>query len=185
MAQLPDTVPAGPIELRRWRPHDIDRLMEAIASSLPELRAFMPWAQELPSVDAELEFLHKMDEAFEAGTIFSYGMHELGQSTVVGACGLHIRGPDLAEIGYWVRSDRHRRGYATASARALTAAAFAQLPELASVCIAMDSANLASAGVPPKLGYRMDREEDREEQSASASGRFFRWIVQRTEWAEF
>ena len=48
MARLPDVLPAGAVELRRWRPSQLDQLMEAVAASLPELRRWMPWAQTMP-----------------------------------------------------------------------------------------------------------------------------------------
>jgi len=61
-----------------------------------------------------------------------------------------------SEIGYWVRSDRTGRGYATAAARALTRAALQASPLVHRVQIRCDPANLASAAIPPKLGYRLD-----------------------------
>lgn len=77
----------------------------------------------------------------------------------MGGAGLHPKEGDIAEIGYWVRSDRTGRGYATAAADALTAAAFDYLSDVVKVIIRMDQANLASAAVPPKLGYTLEGEE--------------------------
>lgn len=183
MADLPDVLPAGPMELRRWRPEDVDDVLEAVAASLPELRAWMPWAQQLPSRGAELDVLQRFDAAFDAGTDFCYGMYEPASRSVVGGCGLHLRhGPHTAEIGYWVRTDRHRRGYATAAARALTAAAFTYLPHIQVVHITMDDANAASAGVPRKLGYSLRGTERRERVAPSHSGRGLRWVMDRARW---
>jgi len=72
---------------------------------------------------------------------------------------VHPKEGGIAEIGYWVRSDRTRRGYATAAADALTTAPFDYLSEVMKVIIRMDKANLASAALPPRLGYTLEGEE--------------------------
>jgi RimJ/RimL family protein N-acetyltransferase len=82
--------------------------------------------------------------------------NRLGRSaSVVGGCGLHRRRAECLEIGYWVGSDRHRRGYATAAAQCLTDSGFACVDGVARIEIRMDRANVASAGVPAKLGYEL------------------------------
>ena len=183
VARLPPLLAAGPIELRRWRPGDIDNLLVAVASSLTELSVWMPWAQELPSREAELNVLLAFDESFEAGSDFGDGMDEPPSGSVVGGCGLHLRhGPNIAEVGYWVRTDRHRRGYATAAARALTDAAFSYLPGVDRVDIAMDVANVASARVARKLGFSLSAPESRAINAPGHTGRGLRWVLQRGEW---
>ena len=59
-----------------------------------------------------------------------FGLFE-ADGELVGGFGLHRRrGPGILEIGYWVRSDRTGRGYATGAARALTQAAFDGFPDV-------------------------------------------------------
>jgi len=58
---------------------------------------------------------------------------------------------DGLEIGYWVHAAHTRRGHASAAAAALTTVAFT-LPGIEIVEIHHDRANLASEGVPRKLG---------------------------------
>jgi len=71
----------------------------------------------------------------------------------VGSCGLHYRiGSGGAEIGYWIHVDHLRRGLATEVARQLTERAFAD-PAIDRVEVHHDRANVASGGVPPKLGF--------------------------------
>ena len=89
-------------------------------------------------------------------------------------------GPGAIEIGYWVRSDRTSRGYATAAARALTEAAFAHLP-VDQVEIRMDRANRASAAVPLKLGYRLFGHEEREVLTPGHTGRGLIWVRRRSD----
>lgn len=182
MARLPETLQAGPVELRRWRLEHLDALIDAVTTSLPELSVWMPWAKETPRRDEYGTVLRGFEASFDAGTEFVYGMFESG-SDVVGGCGLHLRGaPVVVEVGYWVRTDRQRRGYATAAARALTTAAFEHLDGVDEVHITMDEANAASARVPSKLRYRLHTEEEREVLAPGHTGRGFRWVVERATW---
>jgi len=183
MAVLPGTLSAGLVELRCWRSGDLDALLDALIVSLPELRVWMPWAQETPRPDAYTRVLQEFEEHFDAGTEFVFGMFD-PTGIVVGGCGLHFRpGPGAVEIGYWVRTDCHRRGYATAAAAALTTAAFRHLPEIDEVHILMDRANVASAGVPRKLGFRLDGSIDRVVPAPGRTGCDLRWVMDRAGWA--
>ncbi len=57
MSSLPDLVVAGPIELHRWRPHHLDQMVDAVASSFAELHRWMPWAETVPTPDEQLAVL--------------------------------------------------------------------------------------------------------------------------------
>jgi RimJ/RimL family protein N-acetyltransferase len=177
---LPETLAAGPLELRRWRTDCLDELMSAVARSLPELQPWMPWASSMPTAEAELAVLMAGEAAFDADTEWGYALRELCSGDLVGGAGLHPRlGPDAIEIGYWVRTDRTRRGYATAAAQALTDAAFTHLSNVSRVEIHMDRMNEPSAAVPRKLGYRRDREEPRERLAPGHSGTGLIWVLDR------
>jgi len=161
----------------------VEGVVDAVTASLPELRVWMPWAIQSPTTDVYSDVLKGFDAAFDAGTEFVFGMFEVPGSVVVGGCGLHFRhGLGVAEIGYWVRTDRHRRGYATSAARALTSAAFRYLEEMDEVQIIMDKANTASAGVPAKVGYELGEEEEREVLAPGDTGRGLRWVMTRAGW---
>lgn len=183
MTGMPDSLPAGPLELRRWRTDLVDDLMTAIRTSQPELARWLPWADPMPSRDAELEVLRQGEIAFDAGEVFGYFIYEPATSELVGGGGLpRWIGPGGIEIGYWVRSDRTGRGYATAAARALTEAAFDHLG-VDYVEIHMDQANHASAAVPPKLGYLLDRSDDTSEILTSGqTGHGWVWTMTRERW---
>jgi RimJ/RimL family protein N-acetyltransferase len=170
---LPDVLPAGPVELRRWRPSHLEPLREAVAASLPELRRWMAWAQTMPTEAAG-------EAAFDAGAEWNYLLFAPDTDGVVGGAGLHPRaGPESIEVGYWVRSDRTGRSYATAAAGALTQAAFAHLDRIHRVEIRMDRANRASAAVPPKLGFRLVGHEAREMLAPGHSGEGLIWALDR------
>jgi ribosomal-protein-serine acetyltransferase len=137
------------VTLRRYREDDLDALMEAVTESVDHLRAWLPW----PGFDreAEAEFLAKADQDWADGTAYNYAITAGG--VLVGGVGLMARiGPGGLEIGYWVRRTYIRRGLATAAAAAVAEQAF-RLPGVERLEIVHDELNVASAGVPRKLGF--------------------------------
>ncbi|HLI35967.1 MAG TPA: GNAT family N-acetyltransferase [Streptosporangiaceae bacterium] len=150
LARPAEVVTYGPVTLRRWRAGDLDALYQAVAESLDHLRPWMPWAAG-HSREAHAEFLAGCDRNWESGAEYNYAITTEGQ--LAGSCGLMARiGPGGMEIGYWVHRAYVRRGLATAAAAALVGQAFA-LPGIDHVEIVHDEANIASGGVPRKLGF--------------------------------
>jgi ribosomal-protein-serine acetyltransferase len=179
---LPAVLGAERPELRRWRVEDHAALAAAIGASHEDLRVWMPWAHAMPAAEVERALIEASSARFDRGEDFEYFLFEIDAGDLVGAAALHLREPETAQIGYWVRSDRHRRGYATEATRALTSAAFEHLPRLRVVEIRMDKANAASAGVPSKLGYQLVGEEDRDIVTPGHTGRGLIWHTTPATW---
>ncbi|MFB7664256.1 GNAT family N-acetyltransferase [Kitasatospora sp. NPDC056138] len=175
----PELIPLpGGFSLRRRAAGDAPGLNAAVTASLEHLRPWMEWARSKPTLDHTREMVRAGVDAWDAGTDFMYvlGPDSLPGS-VVGAFGLHGRiGAGALEIGYWVAVDHAGRGLATAAAGALTGAALA-LPGIGRVEIHCDEGNLASAAVPRKLGYRLDRVVDFEPVTPAETGRRLIWIT--------
>lgn len=180
MAALPDILSTDLVELRRRRPEYAEALTVAIGASYPELHRWLEWAGTMPSEEETRALLASGEVAFEAGEGWSYLLVEPETGDLVGAAGLYQRvGPDGIELGYSVRTDRTGRGYATAATRALADAAFAHLPEIQRIEIRMDKTNQASAAVPRKLGYQLDREEASEPLAPGDTGTDLVWVLPR------
>src|SRR5262249_61713859 len=76
-----------------------------------------------------------------------------------GGRGLWARsGPGALEIGYWVHAGHMRRGLAPAATSALIAEAFT-MPGITRIEIRHDELNIASRGIPRKLGFTFVRSE--------------------------
>ena len=183
MTVLPEELPGAALVLRRWRLPMAGEMARAIERSALELQRWMPWARDDVS-RAQLEhILIELEASFDNDTEWNYAIVETASEELVGSCGLQRVGDPLCpEIGYWIRSDRTGRGYATMSAGALARTAFQFLEDLERIKIRMDQANLASAAVPPKLGFTLDHEEDREIVTSGHTGRGFVWILRRGDW---
>lgn len=138
----------------------------------------MPWATD-QAADAEFQRRRIQDTltCWDNGSLFLYALVVDGE--LVGTMGLHARvGVGGLEIGYWVRSDYTGRGIAGACAGALTSAALA-LPGISRVEIHCDEANLRSAAIPRRLGYRLDHIEAVEVTAPGETGRRMIWVFPR------
>ena len=167
--------------LRCWEPRDAPLLKEAVDSSLDHLRPWMPWAAEEPKpLEAREAMLRGWEVERRAG-IQEFLAGEL-DGELVGSCGLHRRiGPGGVEIGYWIHPAHVRRGLATEVARQLCERAFAD-PGIERVEIHHDRANVASGGVPPKLGFALVGERRRAPQAPGEEGVERVWRLRREAW---
>lgn len=173
----PERVDAGMLVLRRVRVEDAGAIAAAVGGSLDHLRPWMAWAvPEAADPRTQRARVAEADEMWAAGTDYIYSVLTAEESTLVGAIGLHRRvGDGGIEIGYWIAAQQTRRGFATAAAEALTAVAL-DLPGVTRVEIHCDEANIASAAVPRKLGYRLDRIDDHEPEAPGECGRRMIWV---------
>ena len=147
MARMPKTLSAPPLELCRCQLECLDYEGPLGAARVGPLASV---GDAMPTIEAERRFIEDRQRAFDSDDDYGYFLIERPTGELVGGAGLYPKEGGIAEIGYWVRFDRTRRGYTTAAVEALTIAAFAHLPEVARIIIRMDHANLASAAVPPR-----------------------------------
>ncbi|MFE6050937.1 GNAT family N-acetyltransferase [Kitasatospora sp. NPDC056446] len=170
----------GGLWLRRRSSTHSAALNRAVRANLDHLRPWMEWAAEAPSRARTAELTRAGSAAWEAGTDFMYlaGL-DAEPGGVIGAFGLHGRiGPGALELGYWVAAGHVGRGIATAATGALTEAALA-LPGITRVEIRCDRANAASAAVPRKLGYRLERIAPAAVRAPAETGRQLVWVRER------
>jgi len=178
MAALPEVLVAGPVLLRCWRPDMAGAMLVAVEESMPELEQWMPWAQEAPTLAGLREVLRSGESEFHADRSWEYAIVDAGSDEIIGSLGVHrTRDLDTFEIGYWVRTSRTRRGVATRAARTVIGAVSTGLASARTVVIRMDEANVASASVPPKLGFTLTATEAREIDAPGQTGRGLVWSL--------
>ncbi|MGA5703732.1 GNAT family N-acetyltransferase [Peterkaempfera bronchialis] len=167
----------GGVSLRRRTLADSAGLNAAVLANLDHLRPWMPWAAEAPEAAQTEDQSRAAEESWLAGTDFRYLLGlDARPGSVIGAFGLHGRiGPGALEIGYWLDAAHTGRGHARHAVSSLTAAALA-LPGIARVEIHCDEANTASAAIPRRLGYRLDRIRDEVIAAPAETGRIMVWI---------
>ena len=194
----PERIDAGAVILRRNRAADAAALAQAVRESLDHLQPWMPWAHPgAASVQTQATRLAEVEAGWQRGTDFVYLLvpedgeadaagsagsvgtkpaKAAGEDAVLGLIGMHRRlGPGAVEIGYWTHVAYSGRGFMTAAAKAITQVAEA-LDDVNRVEIHTDEANVRSAAIPPKLGYRLDRVDTRRPEAPAESGRLQIWV---------
>jgi RimJ/RimL family protein N-acetyltransferase len=183
MERLPETVQAPRLTLRRWAAHDALLLATAITENLDHLRPWMPWISAEPqSLPNRVALITQWQQEWERGGDVVLGAFLDG--VVVGSTGLHRRrGPGVLEIGYWVHADHVRNGYATEISQALTTASFT-VDGIDRVEIHHDKANIASSGVPRRLGFTFADETAISVLAPGEIGIDCRWVMERQRWID-
>lgn len=176
----PERVDAGPVVVRRVRASDAAAIAAAVAASLDTLRPWMPWATPAAADRTnQLARVAEADHRWESGLSYTYSVLTAETGTLVGEVALHRRAGDgSAEIGYWIAAGMAGRGYGTSASAALTSVALG-LTGVNRVEIHCDAANVGSVAVAQRLGYRLDRIEERRPEAPGESGRLMIWVRDR------
>ena len=179
MPVAPVPLQVGEYIVRKYEQSDAVALVTAVTESCEHLRPFMSWIRFEPqSVPQREALIRTWNDAWEDRTEFVMGIF-LG-SQVVGGTGLHLRGDvNTVEIGYWIHVDYIGKGIATRVSGTLTETAFAIWPEIDTVVIVHDEANIASGKVPARLGFEHVFTGQREPEAPGESGVMYRWEKKR------
>jgi len=175
-----EEVRSARLVLRRVQADDAEGIATAVGASLDYLKPWMPWATvEAAEPRTQRIRAAEADELWEAGTDFIYSVLLQPGLTVIGEIGLHRRvGDGGMEIGYWIDTRYAGRGLGTEAAGALTDLALA-LPGVTRTEIHCDVANQASAAIPRKLGYQLDRIDRIPPEAPGELGRRMVWVRRR------
>jgi RimJ/RimL family protein N-acetyltransferase len=154
---LPEPIETARLRLRAPRESDATELLEAVAETFEELRAWMDWARRLPTLEEQRAHLREARRRFEAREDFAVFGFEKETGAFACASGLHRVDWSVPkfEIGYWVRRRCLGRGYATEVVRALAGAAFDALGARR-VEIRMHDRNLRSRRVAERAGFALE-----------------------------
>ncbi len=143
------------LSLRCLEPRHVSLMEEAVLASLEHLRPFMDFvAREPLSFAKRLTYLRSQRGQFDLGGDYHYGIFDKAGERMLGAAALTMTG-DVCEreVGYWIRADSLRQGYASEAVAALVRVAF-DIEELAGLDLRLDPENIASAALAEKLGFR-------------------------------
>jgi RimJ/RimL family protein N-acetyltransferase len=178
----PERIDVDEFHLRRYTLGDVEAIHEAIKASYAEIHPWMPWCVEPVKIEDQREFVEGTFPKWMTGEAFNYAIFDSDEAetrtrTQIGAISLMDRlGPGGLEIGYWLRTDATGRGVMTRAAGRLTEVGLA-LPGIERIEIHCDEANVRSAAVPKRLGYRLDRIKDDTIEAPGETGRGMVWIT--------
>jgi len=110
------------------------------------LASFVPGGSDVVLVCQDLD---DYITAFDEDQDWSYYIFDEHDAALVGSANLYrSSGPERVAIGYWVRTSRTRRGYASRAAQLLVDSAFSSLPLVQIIEIQMDRGTLPALACP-------------------------------------
>lgn len=153
----PLTLSTERLLIRSPKESDGKGLNEAILDSLNELQPWMPWAQNIPTLDDSTANCKKAEADFKEGTDHRLHIFLKDPLTFIGCSGLHKIDWDVPkmEIGYWIRTPFSGKGYMTEAVREITRFGMEELG-MNRVEIRMSEHNLKSRAIPERLGFQLD-----------------------------
>jgi RimJ/RimL family protein N-acetyltransferase len=157
LLDIPDSFESERLVLRAPRPGDGEALNAAVIESLAELRPWMPWAMQAPTLADSEEYVRRAAVKYAAREDLSLLLWCKATGDLVGASGMHRIdwAVPAVEIGYWVRTSRAGQGYITEAVNAITSFAFDVL-SAQRVAIHCDERNTRSAAVARRAGFELE-----------------------------
>lgn len=130
---------------------------EAVRESIEELRPWMPWAQNAPTIEESEINIRKSRLQFLERTDLRLQLIQKESGQLVGSSGLHRIDWKARkfEIGYWVRTSYSKQGYITEAVEAITNYAIQEL-QANRIEIRCDSRNTQSARVAERSGFVLE-----------------------------
>lgn len=142
------------LQLRPLVAHEARELLSVVIVSREELGRYMSWPREMVDLEQAKHFVRVGREGWLQSRTARMGVFERTSGELLGS--VELDAIDLrrsqAELGYWMRSDRTRRGYASEAAWAALRYGFETL-RLHKVRADVAVGNHGSARVLDKLGF--------------------------------
>jgi ribosomal-protein-serine acetyltransferase len=156
LRDIPEQFETERLIIRAPRVGDGKPMNEAIIESLAELRQWMPWAKEAPSVDDSEENVRRAVAKWQTREDLRLHVH-LKDGTFAGGSGLHRINWNVPkfEIGYWLRTSLCGRGYMIEAVAGISDFAFERLGARR-VEIITDERNVRSWRIPERLGIPLE-----------------------------
>jgi RimJ/RimL family protein N-acetyltransferase len=157
LLDFPESFESDRLTIRVPRPGDGAEINAAVGETFDDLKVWMPWAQQMPTLEESEAFVRRAQCQFLARENLTLLLFLKGTGTIVGSSGLHGIDWDIPkfEIGYWCRKRFQGQGYITESTEAIAQFAFDTLGAKR-VEIRCDSKNVRSRRIPDRLGFRLE-----------------------------
>jgi RimJ/RimL family protein N-acetyltransferase len=142
------------LQIGPWALEEVDACVVAMRASLPELRAFMPFAHAPITREGQYRAFATFLADWWAGRQYVAALRGAG-GEILGGVGLHPRtalNPRALEVGYWLATPHWGKGYATLAVRMMSVLAM-DLFDCDRLQVSLDEANLRSRGVVERCGF--------------------------------
>lgn len=157
MIDFPESFNTERLTIRSPQWGDGADVNEAIRESVEELRPWLPFAENIPSVEESEASVRKARLRFLERSDLMLHIRDKATDEFVGSSGLHRMDWKARsfEIGYWVRTSRSGEGLVTEAVRGIEQFAIVHL-QANRLEIRCDARNVRSASVAKRLGYMQE-----------------------------
>ena len=157
LLDFPESFESDRLTIRVPRAGDGTEIHAAVEETFDDLKPWMPWAQQIPTLEESEAFVRRSQCQFLAREDLALLLFLKDTNTIVGGSGLHRIDWDIPkfEIGYWCRKRFQGQGYITESTEAIAKFAFETLGAKR-VEIRCDSKNIKSRRIPDRLGFKLE-----------------------------
>ena len=157
VGELAPSTASGSVLLRPFVAEDAPHLYEAARESIDPLCEWMTWCRPEYSLQDSERFIIQAAEDWAKGERYSFAIMDTSDGTFLGSAGInHLnRTHGFANLGYWVRNSKTRRGVATAATMQIARFALGQLG-LNRLELLIPADNLASQRVAQKAGAKFE-----------------------------
>lgn len=157
LLDIPDSFETERLLIRVPRPGDGPALNEAILETFEDLRLWMPWAKERPTVEINEENSRRAYAKFILKEDIVLRLIHKQTGLMLGSSGLHPQDWELPrfEIGYWCRKRFEGQGYITEAVRGILRFGF-EAVGAKRIQINCDSLNERSIRVAERVGMRRE-----------------------------
>ncbi|MDT0122537.1 GNAT family N-acetyltransferase [Paenibacillus sp. RRE4] len=157
MLDFPESFDTERLTIRSPQWGDGADVNEAIRESVEELRPWLPFAENIPSLEESEVTVRKARLRFLERSDLMLHLRDKATDEFVGSSGLHRMDWNARsfEIGYWVRTSRSGEGLVTEAVRGIEKFAIVHL-QANRLEIRCDARNVRSASVAKRLGYTQE-----------------------------
>jgi len=183
---IPSELRTARLRLRPWRADDAARLEPILRRDTQHLGPWIPAAVATPaSAPLLAERLSRFAADFAVARAWRFALIDDAMDELLGEIDLFPRNAsgrvplddaDRAEVGYWLRSDRTSRGFATEGVRAVMQAA-ASLGRFSHIEIRCDPRNVRSAAIPARLGFHLVVDDAQRGTSGAEHAELAVWVL--------
>ncbi|BCB03604.1 GNAT family N-acetyltransferase [Bacillus sp. KH172YL63] len=164
LLDIPEIIETERLVLRMPKPGDGTVVNGAIKASINELRPWLGFVQEEPSVEDTETNTVEAHANFLTRASLRYLIFKKGTNEFIGSTGFHNIDWNVPkfEVGYWIDTRMGGHGYMVEAVGKLTEFALSELKGKR-VEIRCESTNMKSRAIPEKLGYELEgilRNED-------------------------
>ena len=145
------------ITLRAFRESDAAPMFEIIERDREYLAEFLPWVDDVATVEDEAEFVKNTMSQPTTGTEARASFIIEYRSEIAGTIGVRLTDSPsrIGEIGYLLAEPMQHKGVMTRACEAVTRHGFAEM-DLRRIEIYADPENPRSRAIPLRLGYSDD-----------------------------